>query len=371
MTDQTISELLVLFLLAVTCLRIFFQKHVKTDALAAVPIIALLISILNFFTFGASFFSFVILFLSFFVFIWNVRALLRLKENLVIDHYGPWFVTVSLFNLVLIIAVCASVVIFRPLNVYSKKSGVSKTVTRYTGSFSKGFKPVDKFFQGSNAKIIKYKKTQKAIYVKNSFGSNTQQMPKANENLDSKGTILFIPDITATSETYSPVLIKLAQDGYTVYSAEFYSKDMPWFGNILDSMYARSYFFRVKKLLHHEEYLKDISGTENKFVKQYEAFVKIINPAEKDAVAIVGEDIAEKSFPVVLKESILVDFSFNLGKVQGYTTAGYGPVEQTNPLVAKMLGYNRDTSLFMSVHLATAIENAFSDYFITFTGENK
>ena len=366
MTDQFISELLVLFLLAITCVRIFFQEHVKTDAIAAVPIVALIISVIILFTFGFSFFTMAILVLSFFVFIWNIRAFLRLKENLVIDHYGPWFIFVSVLNLILILAIFVSLLLFRPVFTSARKSNVAESVTRYEGSFSKGFEQITKPFHLSSAKVWKYEYSplDKDNYEKNSFNSTvdekTSNVDKADKN---KCTILFISDVCSTPKTYKPFLIKLAQNGYTVYAVDFYSKDMPWFGNSFDKYYIRCFACAMQKLFNSEEYEKVISSNEFKYAKEYEAFVKMINPSAEDTVVLVGENSAKKSFEIVSKKmSGLVDYSISLGDAEGYTTKGWGPVEQTNPLLAKKLGYNRDSSSYMSAHLANYVKDSVEQY---------
>src|SRR5574344_1342521 len=88
MTDQTISELLVLFLLAIACARIFFHTQVKSDTLSVLPLVAFCVSILAIVAWGLSLIELVNLILSFFITLWNIRALLRLNAQLVIDHYG-------------------------------------------------------------------------------------------------------------------------------------------------------------------------------------------------------------------------------------------------------------------------------------------
>lgn len=366
MTDQFISELLVLFLLAVTCSRIFFQEHVKTDALAAVPIVALAISIIMLFTYGFSLFTMAIFVLSFFVFIWNIRALLRLKENLVIDHYGPWFVCISLVNLILVLVVGISLFIFRPVFVSSRNANVDEFVTRYEGSFIKGFEPITKPFHFSSAKVWKYEYSSsgKPNYEKNSFNSTIdEKLINVGKTDKNKCTILFISDVCSTPKTYRPFLIKLAQNKYTVYAVDFYSKDMPWLGNSFDKYYIRYFACAMKKLFHSETYEKFISGNEFKYAKEYESFVKMINPSAEDTVVLVGEDAAKKSFEIVnTKMNGLVDYSISLGDAEGYTTKGWGPVEQTNPLLAKKLGYSRDSSSYMSAHLANYVKDSVEQY---------
>ena len=127
MTDQTISELLVLFLLAFSCARIFFHFQVRSDTLSILPLVSLIISVLNFFAWGISAVDLVVFLLAFFITIWNIRALLRLNAQLVIDHFGPLFTIVSIVNLVLVIAVGIIIFKYRPVPVNKQKEAVSET----------------------------------------------------------------------------------------------------------------------------------------------------------------------------------------------------------------------------------------------------
>jgi len=348
MTDQTISELLVLFLLAFSCARIFFHFQVRSDTLSILPLVSLIISVLNFFAWGISAVDLVVFLLAFFITIWNIRALLRLNAQLVIDHFGPLFTIVSIVNLVLVIAVGIIIFKYRPVPVNKQKEAVSETCTSYTGSFTEGFTVGKKPFQNTTARIWKY-------------------MPLYNTITDSSGktaantVVLFIGDKCANTALYRPFLYKLAHDGYTVYSAEFYAKDMRWLGNPKDFEIARRFSFCWKKLQKPLQYnVCKITLSEN-IIKEYKTFANLVfgDVSPKEIVVLAGDELATEALPHAKDACPIADDTFNIASVSGYTSA-YGPVEQSEPLLAKILGKDRDTTGYMSAHLAHELEKSIS-----------
>src|SRR5574344_1296559 len=297
MTDQTISELLVLFLLAIACARIFFFTQVKSDTLSVLPLASLIISVLNICAWGLSLIEIADLFLSFFATIWNIRALLRLNARLVIDHYGPLFIIASLFNLVLVAALAVLILICRPVKVDAKKANVSETVTPYTGTFTSGFKKSSGLFPKTTARVWKYE-------------SNAP---------DTKSTaILFMADNCASTTLFRPMFIRLARDGYTVYTAEFYAKDMKWFGNIRDSSLVRRFAFCKKKLLNPKEYASYPARFAQHMKEQYKALADFTYPElslcpSKDTIIFVGDELALQALPAAAKQNAdLIDGSFDI-----------------------------------------------------------
>jgi hypothetical protein len=396
MTDQTISELLVLFLIGFSCSRIFFHRQVKSDTLSVLPAVALLISLLNIFAWGVSLVELVNVVFSLFVTMWNIRALLRLNAQLVIDHYSPWFVIVSILNLVIAVFFVIIVIVYRPVKIDAKKQMVNETVIPYSGSFESGFTPVTKPFQKATARVWKYElqsenaQTAPSTAVATATAPSTTTpattaatgssatttattqapqtvapAPAAPAKPVSKATILFIADKCSSVQLNRPFLIMLAHDGYTVYAAEFYAKDMKWFNAVADSALFRRFTFCEKKLRHPQEHASYSTRFNTNLVAEYNTFINLVYPnddsrkaAQKGTVILVGDEIARKALSYAVKEnSRLVDGSYNLTAVENYTT-GLGPVEQTEPVLAKILGRNRDTSLFMSAHMAHTLEKA-------------
>jgi hypothetical protein len=350
MTDQTISELLILFLLAITCARIFYQRQVRSDALAILPSVALIICILYFFAWGVSLSFLVVFVLTVFVFIWNTRALLRLNAQLVIDHYSPWFLIISIINLILVVFAGIFIFSHRPIKVDQKKTAVVKTISSYAGTFTDGFQPLTKPFQKTNVRVWKY--------TRKGESQPTGKSPEPAPTQAPQTIILFMPDKCATPAIYEPMLIRLATDGYIVYTADFTCKDLRWFNNIEDSIYLRRTAFLNKRIFHTEQYPTFTASLSENLAKEYTTLVQFATPRANDVVLLVGDQIALKALPLAISHSPLVDGTFDLATVNGYTTPGLGPIEQTDPLLAHFFGYERESSQYMSVHLATAIEHA-------------
>ena len=97
-TNETLSELLILFLLILVNIRFILIRKIKYDTLSVVSIVCFFISILSILSFGLSSVRLFILIVSFFTALWNVRAFQRLCSGLVIDHFGFLFVLSSFLN---------------------------------------------------------------------------------------------------------------------------------------------------------------------------------------------------------------------------------------------------------------------------------
>lgn len=352
MNDQTISELLILLLLAISCSRIFFQRQVRSDVLSIIPVLALIISVLNFLAWGISLSSLVVFTLSFFVLIWNIRAILRLNAQLVIDHYGPLFVIISIINLGLVLFAGIFIFIHRPVKINEKKLNVSHTITSYSGSFATGFTEISKPFKKQNALVWKYE-------LKTTTGTTTAANPNAaSKPVEPRKIILFMPDKCSSILDYEPFLVRLAHDGYIVYTADFHCKDLSWFNSFLDSSYTRQFTFLAKRTLKKNEFTAFAKTLTQKLAEEFSTLAQLVPLHDEDIVLMVGDQNALDALPLAQTKTHFIDGTFNLATVEGYTTAGYGPIEQTDPFLAHFLGYERDSSLYMSAHLATSVEQA-------------
>lgn len=336
MAQQTYSELLLLFFLLISCLRAFFSRSARQDPVACIPLITLLLSILNIFAWGLFTQEIIVFILALSVFIWNFRALLRLNAKLIVDSYSGLFIIASTFNTILILIAAVFIVYFRPVKLDLEKYDVTKTVKAYTGSFSTGFSDNILPFERKTAFVTSYesKKTQ-------------------DKN---KKIILFIPSEASKTQLYDPFFMKLARDGFTVYSADFYCPDAKWFASYKDHKSLRMHFMRFRKLFNQDLYKK---ATENKteiVSKQFEALIEIVKPLQNDFVFLVGDEGIHKALFNTQKNATNVCGSFDLADIKSYTTKGYGPLEQTDPFFAFMLSLKRDSSLYMANHLANVLE---------------
>lgn len=341
MTQQTASQLLVLGLLALTCSRIFFLKKVKRDVVSTVPVVAFLLSLLNIVAWGFSPLELIISLLSLFVTIWNIRAMLRLASKLVIDHYSGLFVAISVINLLLVVVVAIVILAFRPVNANLKKFEVEQKNIIATGSFTQGFTERTNPFDRANAKISIFE-------------------PERTSR--TKGIIVFIPNKNARIETYQPMLVKLAHDCYTVYAAEFYDSDVLWFSD----QWKNHNIMRQAAFLHDTQTADTPEVIQSKrtedFSNEYRALLSFIPlQSGKPVYAVADKDDAQAL--AVLRRDLgsIVSATVDIANVSGYVTKGLGPIEQTNPLYAKIkFDLERDSTLFTASHLATAIESALS-----------
>ena len=339
MTNQTLSELLILFLCALSSARVFFIEDTRRDPISVVPLIAFILSLLSIAAFGLSFAELLVSAMALNVFIWNFRALLRLKAQLVIDHYNVLFIIVSILNLILTLLLGIYIVLNCPVKVdFNKKFSVKESTYSYYGNFSSGFKRIDKIFQLNSATVKKYEKKAAAI------SESDRGWGKC---------IIFVPNEKTSIRTYEPLFAKLAYDGYTVYAAEFNSPDYTFFGDYRDFRLWRRFFCRKDKISKQTS-LKNTSLT-------YNALSSILKEGmglKKDSFVFAVADTGYKDSNLTLN-SISPDLifgSFDLTSISDYKSPGWGPVEQSDIIRAKKLGLKRDSSLYTASHLAAAVE---------------
>ena len=344
MANHFISELLVLFLLLLSSSRFLFIKEVQSDALAIVPLVAFLVSVLNILAWGLTAFDFLISALALFVAIWNVRALLRFLSHLVIDHYGFSFVLISIVNMVLVIACLVLAVYFRPALVSLKKYGVTLSSTSYHGNFKEGFNSDDNPLKVNTAQVWKYEKTDK------------------EESVEKNKVILFIPSKLSAPEVYEAVCAKLAKDGFLVYVGEFNTPEQKYFGNSMDFRSFRRFGFNYVFFKRgEEEYKKILKDNRSLLIDECNSLIKLSGVREEDFVFFVTEkDDAEIFIEVQEANRNLLDGCYEFAETSAYNTKGFGPIENTEPLTARFMGVERDGSLYMSSHMASELEKAFS-----------
>ena len=360
MPYKTLSELLVLLLLLLSCVRIFFIRNVRSDPISIVPLIALGCSVLSFAAFGLSVTGIVTFVLAFFVFVWNIRALLRLNDQLVIDHYGPWFIFISLVNLLLVLAAAAFVLYFRPVSTNLRTFGVQKTSFTASGNFDDGFSTAELSLRPQSAYVSVYRRASAAGAGRASGSTPEEAAGDDGETSAPSGgrrILVFVPGECATVETYEPFFVKLAHDGYTVYAADFYTGDSALFGSLLDSRPFRRFAACLIRLTDEKRYQRLTRGKVARLTRQYRALLDFTDLAEDDFVYLAGDTlIADALLDIQIGFPGNVGGSFDISTIPGYPTPGWGPVEQTSPFLALLLGRPRDSSRYLSSRLAAALE---------------
>ncbi len=368
------GELLIFVMLLVTNLRVFFVRQVRRDPLVVLAPFTFILSILQILAWGIDIFSAFAFFLALLVLLSNFHAIFRYMESLYIDHYSAlmkvWAVcTVSLSVLSIVV-----LIIFAPDESKSNKIGVQENIYRMEGSFRSGFKEAGSF-KLADAYIYEFS-------ILPSIKENTQT---ENSENNASSIILFFPDKRGDTINYKPYLQQLALKGNLVYSADFYSNDCKWlhsFGDnkifrrtiLLIQNFVRPAFFVSQReyysyniKLEAEAMLKYV---EEKFAKEDKLVTNAVSEAavseadensqaenisesEKiscimicDAMGHSALSELQKQYPDLIKKIIFLD------EIPEYKTAGYGMIEQTNPLLLTSLGMEKDSSRNISDILA-------------------
>ena len=339
------GELLIFVMLLVTNLRVFFVRQVRRDPLVVLAPFTFILSILQILAWGIDIFSAFAFFLALLVLLSNFHAIFRYMESLYIDHYSAlmkvWAVcTVSLSVLSIVV-----LIIFAPDEAKSNKIGVQENIYRMEGSFRSGFKEAGSF-KLADAYIYEFS-------ILPSIKENTQT---ENSENNASSIILFFPDKRGDTVNYKPYLQQLALKGCFVYSADFYSNDCKWlhsFGDnkifrrtiMLIQSFVRPAFFDSQReyysyniKLEAEEMLKYL---ESKFADENLSCTMICDSMGHSALIEL-----QKQYPDLVKNVIFLD------EIPEYKTAGYGMIEQTNPLLLTSLGMEKDSSRNISDILA-------------------
>lgn len=375
MQYHTLAQILVVSLLIISNSRAFFLKKVKSDNLSVIPLISIIISILNILAFGINPLEILTFLLSFFVCLWNVRAFIRFTSGLVIDHFGPWFKFISSINLIFSLTLLVFVIIFMPINDNKKKFNVNLTIQNYKGDFKNGFEKTDFPFDKKSLTIYEISKnleksknsqndkTQSENLIQNAENSQENKNENAEissetQNQNAQKIILFIPPKCANFNTYKNFLYKLAFDNYKIYCAEFNSSDYVWFNKFLDLKFLKTDCFIYEKFFNPQKYENHIKEKSSLLRQEMRAFIKTLNLGDEQIVIFVSEDDFTNSLPVIQNEfPQKIDGIFDLNVDDSlYATGGWGPIENTNPVLAFFLKIKKENSGFISSHLANELE---------------
>ena len=325
------GELLVFLLLLITNLRVFFVSHVRRDPLVALAPITFLLTILQIFSWGIDVFTTLGLIIGLLVFLSNFHALFRYAERLYIDHYSPLMKTWAVFTVMLSTLCLVATFIFRPVELNNQKIGVEEKLHRYEGNFRSGFTPA-RFFSKAKAFLYEY----------------SPATPLGKEKVQPKDLIIFISDKRGDTSSYRPYLQLLAKEGYTVYSADFYTDDLRWIHTFEDSKHIR----RIASIY---RCMQDPQW----YMSQREFYTYNIMQECRALLTIVDENYGtDKKFYLIsdeMGETAVTDFCKNnpdrikgklaINTISDYKTPGYGCIEQTDPLLSLVFNLKRDKSL--------------------------
>lgn len=355
MFDCFLAQNLVLLLLFLCSTRLFVLKAARIDPFSVFAPIALVISIFIFVCFDFSLFNFALFLLSLLVFFTNFRAVLRFHAKLIIDNYSAVFIIFSILSIILTVALAVILFLFRPVKYNEKDFGVIKKQHVLTGN-SSNLRIRESFFTGER-------------FSGNLFVYEPVVKDEINAEIYSENPVLiFVPGIRASVQNYEPYFMLLAQKGYTVVSADFYTSDLSLISNdvenpvakyILESKFFRRFAVLTKEFLDSENFAKMLEDEKPIFTKKYSALTRL-------ALELFGDDA--KVFYVVdgvdfdTIYDVIDEFNtepyanakgfFSLNRVDEYKTSGYGFIEQTDVLLAHAKGIERENKFFIARYAA-------------------
>lgn len=335
------GEVLIFLLLLIVNGRVYFPKNGRRDPLVAVSPFTLVLSVLFMLSWGFDFFTGLAVILSLLVFIVNFHAMFRYTDRVYVDSYSPFMIFGATITNILAVAAFVGAVIFAPvIETYHKNSKVTESTWRYSGSLRNGF------VESGN-----WDSVNAAFYEYSLFPELTNR----------SNVVLFLPDRRADVVAYKPYLKLLAENGCTVYTADFYTSDCKYLHNAMDYKMFRKFFMLNESINNSQKFLSQrefytynislegealISSAREKYGPQCKFFI---------VTDVMGETAAEdlqKKYPE------LITGTFNMSTVPEYKTAGYGCVDQTDPLLARILGAEKDKDMMIARLLAKKSSSA-------------
>jgi hypothetical protein len=214
MADIVFAEVLILILLLPVVLRPLFRRSHQVDSIVLLSPVSLLCAVLVLIAFGIHFSTLIAFIMSFVVFLTNGRAFVRFTGKLYVDYYKVPFRIVSFIEGFLIALCILMLFIWGP-----KKIEPTKTYP-ITGSYSRTI-------------------TERKGYTSSTDGFIYEFDTK--EPLFSNLMILLIPSQYSNGEDFFPLLQNLSIMGLPSVTYNSFVKDIPYFGNWLDSPRIRSF----------------------------------------------------------------------------------------------------------------------------------
>lgn len=373
MFDSFLAQILVLFLLYISALRIFFLRAPRIDAAAVVSPLAFMVSVISFFIWGFSIPNLALLVLSLLFFLTNARAIMRLSAQLYVDHYSIPFIIATLVELAALVAVTLFIVRYRPVRCVPSDFSVEKEVRAVSGNFANGFVFDDEVSEKVRGKIsgyvtvyrpterIEWISSDDSILNKPADGAVAVENSVKTEDFssDKAPVALFVGTPFAPVAQYEPYFVMLAQKGLTVLAADFFPSDMTLFPDRRNSrLFRRSELLRMRfeEEENFEKLRKEIVGFS---IKGYEALsrIAIVNFRKEDGsqrkIYYLTDGLdTESVFSFSDKFKSNVVGTMQMESVEEYKTSRFGFVEQTDVFLASKLGLKRDGEFFIPRYMA-------------------
>ncbi len=321
------AEILILALMIMSNGRVLTLRKPHMDPLVMLAPVSFLLASLSLFSFSADFFLLAIFLTSIFVLLSNFHALIRYSSHLVIDRYSPLMKTWAWFTNIFCFLILVTILIFRPVRMHEHKLNIIETKKNYSGSFSKGFLPSERF-EISSGFVTEFSKAAAAE--------------------DPSTVVILLGDKRGDTESYRPYLLHMADAGYKIISGDFYSKDLKWIHTFEDSKTFRRMGLVLRSVLNNQKYKSQREFYTYNFTRELETIISLIktdfgNDCRFFIVTDEMSNTAAEDFAKSKPDSICG--IFNLSTVPEYLTPGYGFIQQTDPFLGKALGVDRDNKL--------------------------
>ncbi len=325
MFDSFLSQMLVIFLLFICCIRIFFTKNSKIDSATVLAPLAFVISIFNILLWNVNLPNIFLFFLSLFVFLSNIRALFRLSARVFVDRYSALFVIFTIFELLLIVFAGILTFINRPVKLEPQKFNVKKEKTILNNDFFKNF--------NIHSKTNFFRLSSKIIYTYSPEDEEKKDLP----------VVLFCGTDIAEVQDYEPYFLLLASKGCTILAGDFYESKDSESSEIFNSRFLRKFLSNKNKTKSpdKEKTYIELTRIAQKFYGYEQKFFFVFDATDFEAINKITENAGSQNGGFFCLNSILE-----------FKTSSLGFVEQTNIPLARSLGLERDSSLFIPRYLA-------------------
>ncbi len=341
MTDNIVTQLLILFLLfAVNC-RIFFLQRSRRDTFVILAPVSLILSFLMILTWGLTFLTTLVLLISILTCITNINSLYRLFSRLMTDYYTTIMCVSSCFNLLLIVFATIFILFFRTVPLPMEEILIKEETQLLYGSYAKGLSERTSIFDSYDVKVSRF------------FPENTE-----TENLPK---IIFVTDPRQSTDYLKSIAIQTASLGYEVIIGDYNTSILNFAKN------------KIKGIFFPENMEADKISHIRTSVAQYNALIRFLNLSDEQNIILAGDGFCKEALNVVYKifpNKIDGWFGIN-GKSsneQNYSVNdwhdGFGDLGQREPCLKWILERTdllnkRDITLFDSVLIANQI-NSFS-----------
>lgn len=336
------GEILILSVLAICCLRTYFITNTRRDSLALFAPFAVLLNVLQIINWGFNISEILILIITIIVAGTNWRSFIRFCNHLYVDEYSTPFIVSSSISLVLIIFMGVVLHINYPRLISPSKYQVTVETTYYNKGSDVNYSLNTELFGDKSLKLTVYS-------------------PEETKAAETDKIVLFVPDKRASTIAYQPYLVLLAKQGYKIYCGEFgFSTLTNSSGFRFDPGLRFKLIHQTKKAENEAEFFEHNPKYYLAYAKEFEILSKIADKLEDSSkkFVLVGDASSGRCFNRITNPARPISAAFNLSSVSDYKTSGFGFIEYTDPLYAKLrFGVRGNRTYFVPSYAATLTKN--------------